>query len=294
MRTSKSLYTECFKEYELDQAQLNQLQNELLKVLLDVKEICDEYSIDYMLSGGTLLGAVRHKGFIPWDDDIDIMMTREEYYKFKKEFVKRFSSKYEVVEPLSRDNYYSKMVKIFKRGTKYIEIPLAGVDAPNMVFIDLFLIENVPVPGIKRKCLSIIYDLSYKGSSVALDYLFPSPVIVAKCNTNKELRRYYTIRRFVGFFFARFGGIKFYLRICELIANQAKETGWKGIPSGISYEREIFPTSLFDDLTEIDFCDYTFKCPRDYDTYLRNLYGDYMIIPDAHNREIHAAYLIDF
>lgn len=293
MRTSKSLYTDCFQEYSLSQSLLDELHSVLLEILLDVKQVCDDNDIKYMLSGGTMLGAIRHRGFIPWDDDIDIMMLRDEYNKFKDLFINSFSDKYDLVEPLSRDNYYNKMVKIYKRGTKFVEIPFAGADSPNMVFIDLFLIENVPGPGFKRKCLSNIYNFAFKGASVALDYLYPSPVILEKSRSNTDIRRYYSFRRFLGFFFATFGGIRFYLRICDRIANQTTETGWKGIPSGISYEREIFPSEVFDDLIDVEFCGHMMKCPKNYDLYLNNLYGDYMTIPPKEKREVHVAYRIE-
>ena len=86
MRTSKSLYSRCFEEYRLSDETLKKLQNELLLMLIDVKSVCDSCQINYMLSGGSMLGAVRHQGFIPWDDDIDIMMLRSEYERFKDSF----------------------------------------------------------------------------------------------------------------------------------------------------------------------------------------------------------------
>ncbi len=140
MQDSKSLYTRCFAEYRLSDDTLKKLQQELLTILVDIKTVCDKYQIDYMLCAGTTLGAVRHQGFIPWDDDVDIMMLRGEFYKFKEAFRKEFPDKYELAEPLSDSRYLSKLVKIYKKGTTYVEIPTAGVGGPNMIFVDLFLI----------------------------------------------------------------------------------------------------------------------------------------------------------
>ena len=70
------MYSTYFKEYILDDAMLKRLQEELFKILLDIDYVCKKHDIKYMLCGGTLIGAIRHKGFIPWDDDIDLMMIR--------------------------------------------------------------------------------------------------------------------------------------------------------------------------------------------------------------------------
>ena len=88
--------------------------------------------------------------------------------------------------------------------------------------------------------------------------------------------------------------MKFYLRICENVANQKNNTGWLGIPSAISYQKEIFQEKVFRELITTDFCGYEVKIPAAYDVYLKNLYGDYMKIPPVEKREYHAAYKIVF
>ena len=294
MKTSKGLYSSCFEEYKLNDEILKRLQQELLLMLIDVKYVCDKYNIDYMLSGGTMLGAIRHQGFIPWDDDIDIMMLRSEYEKFVDKFEKEFSEKYIVAKPLSSPQYLSKMVKIYKKGTTYIEIPTAGVGGMDMIFIDLFIIENVPAPGLRRKLKSLVYDFAFKASSVCIEYLYPSPVIESKAKQIPELSEYYTFRKRMGSVFAHIGGIKFYLWVCEHLGNQRRKTGWLGIPSGISYEKEIFLETVYTKLTTKSFCGIEVKVPEDYDAYLKNLYGNYMEIPPVNRREYHVAYKIEF
>ena len=294
MKTSKSVYSECFEEYRMSDETLKKLQHELLGMFEDIKSVCDENSIDYMLAYGTMLGAVRHQGFIPWDDDIDIMMLRSEYEKFVGKFKAAFPEKYVVVEPLSDPLYVSKMIKIYKRGTTFVEIPTAGVGGMDMLFIDIFLVENVPAPGLHRKLKAALYNFAFRASSVCLDYQYPSPVIEEKAREIRELDEYYRFRKRLGSVFAHLGGIRFYLRLCERLAQQKKESGWMAIPSGVSYDREIFPERVFKELITANFCGLECKIPAAYDEYLRNRYGDYMEIPPEDKREYHAAYKIEF
>lgn len=192
------------------------------------------------------------------------------------------------------DKYFCKNPKIFKVNTQYIEISNAGVESFSMLFIDVFIIENMPVSRLKRKILGKIYDFSYKGASVCVDYLYPSPPILQKSKENIELRKYYKLRRRIGFLFCHLGGLKFYLKLVDKIANKSKETGFYGVPSAISYEREVFEKEMFEDIIKVDFCGYRFKAPANYDHYLKNLYGDYMEIPPLEKRELHVAYKITF
>lgn len=292
MIASKTLYSKSFKEYQLTEEQLKNLQNILLNMFLDIKKICDIHNIKYIMGGGSLLGTIRHKGFIPWDDDIDIMLLREEYNKLKDVFEKNLSEKYILAEPLSGNHYYSKMPKIYKKGTTYVEIPFAGIQSYNMVFIDVFIIEQIPKSAIIRKIKSNLYDFSYKASSVCLDYLYPSPAILDKCKYDDEVLQYYKFRRRLGFIFSKLGGINFYLWICEKLANSNSESEYLGVPAGISYEREILKKEVYLELTTGKFCGYDVNIPLHYDIYLKNLYGDYMKIPPIEKRENHMAYKV--
>ena len=293
MIESKRLYTTAFQEYILDDEMLRKMQNELFKILLDVKYVCEKYDIKYMLNGGTLLGAIRHKGFIPWDDDIDIMMKRPEVEKFVVKFREEFSDKYLVAEPLCDDKYVFKSIKIFKLGTKYVEIPYAGIDAFDMLFIDVFIFENVPANKFIRNLRNRYYNFFYNAASVCVDYKFPSPIIEQKAKENEDVAKYLKFRRRLGCFFSHVGGMKFYLKSCERIGNMKRHTGWLGDPSGGCLV-ENFPEGFFDGCSTGEFCGEQFPIPKDYDLYLKTLYGDYMKLPEQSERDCHVAYKVEF
>ena len=120
--------------------------------------------------------------------------------------------------------------------------------------------------------------------------MYPSPPIEEASKDNKDLENYYKLRKRLGCLFSHLGGINFYLKICDRLGRYKKKTRYLGIPSGISYNREVFGCSVLEELSEKDFCGYKVNVPKQYDLYLKNLYGSYMEIPSADKREIHVAY----
>ena len=241
---------------------LKRLQEELFKILLDIDYVCKKHDIKYMLCGGTLIGAIRHKGFIPWDDDIDLMMIRSEAEKLVVAMREEFPEKYMVGVPLCDEQYVVKSIKIFKRGTKYVEIPFAGLSKFDMLFVDVLVIENVPANKLARKIHSKYYNFIYKAASVCVDYKYPSPVIEEKAKDNPELAKYWKTRK-------------------------------SGIPSG-GCVVENFPEKMYLELTTAEFCGRQFPVPKDYDENLRVVFGDYMQIPEPSKRDCHVAYKIEF
>ena len=122
---------------------------------------------------------------------------------------------------------------------------------------------------------------------------FTEKIIEKQFRYSKELKKYYTTRRRIGFIFSHLGGMSFYLKITDVLAKSAKRSGWMGVPSAISYEKEIFEEAVFRQVTKGLFCGIEVNIPVKYDKYLRNLYGDYMTIPPVEKREQHTAYKIE-
>ena len=289
----KKVYSECFPEYILGEKQIRALQESLLQIFLEIRQLCEENGIRYMMAGGSLLGTIRHQGFIPWDDDMDIMMTRAEYDKFRKAFESAKAEgrlkEYILAEPLKAEEYYFKIPKVYKTDTEYISLNYMGNPRYNMVAVDIFLIEYMPVSRLKRRLNAALFDFAFYASAFCLDYIYPSPVILEKCREEAGLKRYYDFRRRMGALFQRFFGIRFYLKVCQRLSYGPKESSLMGIPCGISYAREIFDRSLFSETDTGTFCGYEVSIPRRYEEYLTNLYGDFWQLPPEDKREIHTA-----
>ena len=288
LKTSKVVYSEAFRDYSLTDTQLQLLHNTLFDMLLDIKKVCDANHITFLLSGGTMLGAIRHKGFIPWDDDVDIMMLRSEYLRFRNVFIESTGDKYDLVEPLE-PFYTNKKPKVFLKKSVYKEVVCSGLpDRFSRVFLDIFLIEDVPASPVLRWFVGKVFDFAFLASSLAADYKYPSPLMLEKCQSNKELKNYYYFRRYLGAFFDHFFGMRFYIWITTKLSHVDTETGWVAIPTGVRYNREVFKKTMFTDLITVSFNGVDFCIPRNYDLYLRNLYKDYMQIPNETDRLVHS------
>ena len=287
----KKVYSECFPEYRMTDEELKDLQDCLLGIFLDFKKICDENDIHYMMGAGTLLGTIRHKGFIPWDDDVDVMMTRADYLKFTRTLqdmqnAGKFSDLL-LAEPLKSEDYYFKIPKLYKKDTDYYQITYMGNPRYNMACIDIFIIDYMPESSFMRFIRSLRFSVAFYASSFILDYIYPSEIIMDKCRVDADLDRYYKARRRIGALFDHLGGIRHYIKVCLDLAEYKKKTGYMGIPCGISYTGEVFRSEMFTELGTGTFCGYEVTIPKDYDGCLSHVYGDYMKMPPEEEREIH-------
>lgn len=122
---------------------LRKLQETELEILLETDRICRKYEILYQLSGGTLLGAVRHKGFIPWDDDVDICMLREDYNRFLSICEKELGEKYFLQTYETDSEFFHSFARIRKNNTLALQRQYKGMDMHHGIFIDVFPLDNI-------------------------------------------------------------------------------------------------------------------------------------------------------
>lgn len=271
-----------------------QLKSVMFECYQDLKKICDKYDISLMLGGGSAIGAVRHHGFIPWDDDFDLMISRDDFNKLKSIFEVNLGEKYILNSPNYSSNPTNRFPKILIKGTKFVE---AGEDAEcdtNKIKIDLFIIENVPQNKFVRFLHGILCSgLMYIASCVSI-YEEKDSDLNKLMRKTKDGRRFLQKRLFIGKIFSSIPYVR-WCNIVDSVCQYKKEGEYVTIPSGRKhYFGELQKRSTFYPVSEGDFEGIIVQLPNDVDAYLSNLYGNYMEIPPVDKREKHLISEIQF
>ena len=240
------------QRYNPEGSKLRANQKELLEILVDLAKICDDNNIEWWLSSGTLLGAARHGGFIPWDDDIDIVMTRKEVKRLEKILHKLDSEKY-VYQTIHSDIEYTNVFGKFRKrndtvsiyGGRYKYLTYKGK------FIDIFSIEKTSL--FAARAAKIIYrNLQHLSIYVKTKWLrhLTTRVIQILC-----LGIIIPIIRLIGKINPK-GEYHYTLG-----------TGWQ---KSTFFAKDIFP------LSKAKFEGYEFPVPKDMDAYLRGVYDEHV------------------
>lgn len=140
-----------FKSKRYDDETLKHLQKVQINILKDFINICEENNITYFIYGGSLLGTIRHQGFIPWDDDIDVIMFRKDFEKLNEILEKDLDEKYDYFNILNEDTYFYTWARLTLKDTLFAEWWADQVDYTPNIFLDIFILDNVPNNKIKRK-----------------------------------------------------------------------------------------------------------------------------------------------
>ena len=259
-------YLEQYKQQQLRRCQLKQLI-----ILEEIDRICRKHHIDYWLDGGTLLGAVRHGGFIPWDDDIDIAMRKEDLERFVSIAPSELREGLFLQTPQNEPQSKEPIVKVRDLNSFYVEgADNFSANYQKGLFVDIF--PMIKYPTVSRKLIKPIT----KGISKSYSILHKA--------------HYYSLRSFAEFFWF---GAKYILFKClwsVLYTFYPKDTYLSNIlinnGYGIMHRQDaVFP------LGTITFEGKTFSAPANPDAYLSDLYKNYMEIPPVEKRVIHSVFI---
>ncbi|HHW69953.1 MAG TPA: LicD family protein [Clostridiales bacterium] len=254
---------------------IDKVQRRGLKILLEIDRICKKHGITYFLESGTLLGAVRHGGFIPWDDDIDISMLRDDYERFIQVATEELPKQY-FVQTNESDSYYPfGFAKIIDTKTKLIN------DKKNKfregLCVDVFPIDNAHdnkyIHKLNIFIIKIIQGLTK--SKVTLDM---------KNYDNFFIKSAIKIASLAGKLFST----RFLLKLQKKVAtsNNDKKTKYKCIFSyPFSYLDNLYPSSAYEDIEELNFEGYMFPAPKGWNEILTIQYDDYMTLPPLEQRK---------
>lgn len=249
-----------------------------LKILSVIDDICRKYNIKYFIQYGTLLGAVRHKGYIPWDDDLDIGMLREDYNKF-----------FSIASTVLPKGYCVISYKRILEKTNMVERVTNGIDCiediewrknnfygfPFIAGVDIFPFDFIPEDESDRKFTAQICEIidSYLGLAAS-----------GKCDNEKLESILCRIEGMLNVEIKRDGTestqIEYLLDYIYQIFDRSDTAmvSWASrVYSNSKMKKYILPVDIYEDLIELEFEGINLPAPRDYDRVLTEIYGDYMV-----------------
>lgn len=288
----KQLYKYNKNLIVLTDEQVKETQRINLETLHDIIDICNSFSINYHLTGGSALGVVRHKGFIPWDDDIDIDMARKDINLFFREFRKKYGKKYWIHSPHKKGVHCIPCYHIRRKGTVF-----RGCSDPTAeesgISIDILVMENTfdnfilrKLHGLGSMALGLI--VSCRRFYLTKDYL------LTISSGAEEIQKTFKKKIALGHLFAFFSLERWtllYEKWNSLCHNEHSK--YVVVATGKNhFFRETYLRADFSQTTQGQFEDMEVKIPLKWDKYLTHMFGNYMEIPKEGNREQHV--LVEF
>ena len=256
---------------------LRKLQRTELKILDEFVRVCEKNGLRYYLIGGTLLGAIRHGGFIPWDDDIDVWMPREDYDRLAEIWESEASPRFFFQCPETDPNYYLTYTKIRLNGTEIYEERFRNASFRKGIFIDVFPLDPCPKPGlISHLLFNILAVMNYRG----------------QVDSGEEYRPYEELSGKIGFALLRLYSKRGLLRLRRKVLRLAKRLGRGDHVASYSgaygYRREVYPVELLGKGAAVHFEEKEYRAPEQWAEVLRRLYGDdYMQLPPPSEQKKH-------
>lgn len=260
----------------MDKETLAKVQPVLLEMLREIHRVCAENNISYFLYRGTFLGAVRHQGFIPWDDDLDVGMLREDYEKFCRIASEALNPGYALQTWHNDPGYAQPFGKLRKRNTVYQEAKSGIHLKENGFYVDIYPLDHMPASPEE-----------YRKLSRKLLHLFRIKLMKSGYTPWMEEDRIIWKKR-IGYIAYQAAA----LTVSQKKLVETYEALVRAWPeSGKVYEQSALPRdyhfdiSSFRELTDYPFAEGSFPAPKDYDAVLSALYGSYMELPPEDQRD---------
>lgn len=279
----------------MDNTELKKLHDVGIQILNEVVRICEKYKITYYFTGGTLLGAIRHKGFIPWDDDIDIAMPRKDFEFFKKLCLTELKEEYLFQDSETENQFLFSFAKIRKKNTIFEEKITQTLTLNKGIFIDIFILDNAYSSEslgfkIQEKSFEIIQKLimmkifETKGLFEFLQkerlknnkfFLYASKVLLFLILKIINIRTLYKLRK-------------------KIISHKKESEYYINFGTPYDLKNDIIEKEVYSEPIKVFFEGKEYNAPKNWEVYLKKLYGNYMELPPEEKRTIHFIGTIKF
>lgn len=260
-------------QYILSQQELKGLHEVLLELLVEFDRICKKNNIIYSIDGGTLLGAIRHEGFVPWDDDADVIMVRSQYEKFRKVCAMDLNAeKFYFQDMRNTRGYRWGYGKLRRKGTKCVRLNQEHMPYHQGIYLDIFVCDNVP-ENYPLRCIFNFVSYIYRK-------IFWSEV--GKIENTRLKKMLYTILSLIPERRLKKSYFRFIKKFCRRHSKWVKCITFPARNSIYGFKRE-----WYEDVIDVRFENVILKGSRKYDEYLKFMYGNYMTLPPENERIVH-------
>ena len=280
-------YKKFYRKMTLEET--HTVNQELLKALHIFDRICRENGLDYMLVAGALIGAVRDQSCIPWDDDIDVIMPRPDYYKFREALAdSEYAKEYKIVYP--EDNHVITMAAHFYREegklTKLVDSSIgeSKIYEP-YAYIDILPLDSCKDSSFSDKMRGTMVNMVQLGYVSRRCYKKNDPFLAYLAKDSKELRRNLRIRKCFAFFFLPFSQKRIFKWLDRLLKYDEKSKNMTVSFGALRYFGEKLPREIWLPVSEVTIDGLVVLAPKDAAGYLTNRYGDYMTVPSKEEQE---------
>jgi len=276
-----------------EESVLKKLQEVELELLHDFIEICEKHSLQFFGFGGTAIGALRHQGFIPWDDDIDLALNRADYEKLCEIIDKEYNDKYYILRYETNKNYPLHTARMCKKGTIFHEHAMKNVDCSFGIFLDLYAFDNVPDDDAAMKRQAILVWIY---SKLLILCSIEQPNLVGISGFKKNLVLFLCEIAYKFFKLIHLSTDSVYYKAKNLCTkyNNQETTRLAYLPEARPYASMIKRTDLYP-LQKLKFEDVEIYFPKDINAILEPYYGDtYMTLPPEEKRYNHCPYRLEF
>lgn len=274
----KGIFNSNEVAHKLTDEELINLQNHLIKMYRDIEDVCHRHGLDICMAYGNVIGVKRHNGWIPWDDDLDTHMSREDYELFLSKYADELPPQYKVSSYLSKDGSIARFAKVIDTSTTFVHVGKEK-DENSGVFIDIFPVDNIGGNFFVNKIKKYwAYFLMYVAGSV-MQVENNSETYKNSLFTSKEGKRNWKLRQALGRVFS-FAPSKTWHRWIEKNWILKNKTGFVHVKPALSMCGSKVPYDIFFPFEKVQTSFGEACIPHNSEKYLDMIYGDWRKVPD--------------